>query len=149
MNSKPNLLNLTLVLTLFLSGISPAAASVPNFNLVDLQDRNHELYRAPGNAVVLFFTGMGCPIARKGSLELKRLKQAFEAEGVTFWIINSYAGETVKEAREEVRELKLRHLPYMLDLKQAVSLAFGVETDSGSHRARYCRLGCLLQGGDR
>ncbi len=77
--------------------------------------------------MVLFFTGVGCPIARKGSLELKRLKEEFEMQGITFWIINSYEGETASEAREEIKELKLNHFPYMLDRKQAVSLAFGVK----------------------
>ena len=34
------------------------AAEVPNFNLPDLGGRNHELRRAEGKAVVLFFTGL-------------------------------------------------------------------------------------------
>ena len=52
--------------------------------------------------------------------EIKRLKEAFEARGITFWIINPYAGETAAEAKEEIKELKLKHIPYMLDRKQAV-----------------------------
>ena len=104
-----------------------AADSVPNFNLVDLHDRDHELYRTDGKAVVLFFTGIGCPIARKSAHKLKRLKDEFESQGIRFWIINAYADETASEAWEEIGELGLYHFPYMLDRKQAVSLSFGVQ----------------------
>ena len=77
--------------------------------------------------MVLFFTGVGCPIARKSSAKLRRLKEEFETQGINFWIINSYADETASEAWDEVNELNLRHFPYMLDRKQAVSLSYGVE----------------------
>ena len=58
--------------------------AVPNFNLVDLQGRNHELRRAEGKIVVLFFTGNGCPIARQSVAKLKAL-QDWLGHDVTFW----------------------------------------------------------------
>jgi len=103
------------------------ARAVPNFNLVDQDDVNHELYRAPGRAVVLFFTGNGCPVARKSAPKLKALEEEFESKGVTFWAVNAYAGDTTEEIRKERREIGLWGTVFLVDRKQAVSLALGVE----------------------
>ena len=107
-----------------------AAASVANFNLVDQDDINHELYRAPGKAVVLFFTGNGCPVARKSAPKLNALKDEFEAKGVTFWVVNSYSGDTTEEIRKERRDIGLWGTVFLIDRKQAVALALGVEHTS-------------------
>src|SRR5258705_11931392 len=42
-----------------------ASREVPNFLLLDYKGKAYELHRADGRAVVLFFTGNGCPIARQ------------------------------------------------------------------------------------
>ncbi|MBK1875917.1 redoxin domain-containing protein [Pelagicoccus mobilis] len=102
------------------------AREVPNFNLVDIHDRNHELYRAKGKAVVLFFTGTGCPIARKSSAALKELKAKYEPQGVDFWIVNSYFDEKKKDINKEINDLGLREFIYLRDLKQLVALSYGV-----------------------
>ncbi len=104
-----------------------AAVSVANFNLVDQDDLNHELYRAPGKAVVLFFTGNGCPVARKSAPKLNALKEKFEAKGVTFWVVNSYAGDTTEDIRKERRDIGLWGTEFLIDRKQAVAFALGVE----------------------
>lgn len=110
------------------SGVARSpAASVPNFNLLDQDGINHELYRAPGKAVVLFFTGNGCPVARKSAPKLNALKDEFETKGVTFWVVNSYAGDTTAEVRKERRDLGLWSTVFLLDRKQAVAFALGVE----------------------
>lgn len=106
---------------------SQAARSVANFNLVDQDDFNHELYRAPGKAVVLFFTGNGCPVARKSAPKLKALEEEFESKGVTFWVVDSYAGDTTEEIRKERSEIGLWGTVFLMDRKQAVALALGVE----------------------
>src|SRR5581483_3446024 len=64
-------------LTLFslLSLQAFAAEETPNFTLLDYNGKVHELHRADGKAVVLFFTELGCPIARKNSPKLVQLKQ--------------------------------------------------------------------------
>jgi len=112
---------------LLLAANRGAAVSVANFNLVDQDDLNHELYRAPGKAVVLFFTGNGCPVARKSAPKLNALKEKFEAKGVTFWVVNSYAGDTTEEIRKERRDIGLWGTVFLIDRKQAVALALGVE----------------------
>ncbi len=118
--------SLLLVVAMCLAVASLTAREVPNFNLVDMHDRNHELYRAKGKAVVLFFTGNGCPIARKSSATLKELKAKYESQGVDFWIVNSYFDEDKKETRDEIRSLGLREFIYLRDLKQLVALSYDV-----------------------
>jgi peroxiredoxin len=103
------------------------ARTAPDFNLLDVHGKNHELYRAPGRAVVLFFTGTGCPIARKNSAKFKTLKRQFESQAVQFWMINAYADEDQKAINKERSELGLHHLTYLLDANQAVALALDVE----------------------
>jgi len=113
---------------LLLPGVTRGATTtVPNFNLLDQDGINHELYRAPGKAVVLFFTGNGCPVARKSAPKLNALKAEFETKGVTFWVVNSYPGDTTREIREERQRIGLWGTVFLLDRKQAVALALGVQ----------------------
>lgn len=104
-----------------------AAAEVPNFNALDLAGHNYELHRAGGRAVVLFFTGTGCPIARKCSPKLRELQGRFGAEGVSIWIVNSYAEDQPEDMRKECGELNLWRFPYLPDAKQSLALSFGVQ----------------------
>ncbi len=104
-----------------------AAREVPNLSLLDLGGRDHELYRASGRVVVLFFTGTGCPIARKSAGKLREVERRFGAQGVSCWIVNSYPGDSTADAARESDELGLRRLTYLRDPKQAVALALGVE----------------------
>src|SRR5688500_19025174 len=62
---------------------------VLNFSLIDYNGRNHELRRAGGRAVVLYFTGVGCPIARQSAHKLQALADRFGRHGVTVWLINA------------------------------------------------------------
>jgi mono/diheme cytochrome c family protein len=121
-----------------------AAREVSNFNLLDLGGRDHELYRVEGRAVVLFFTGTGCPIARKSTPKLLELRRRFEARGVTFWVINTYPGDRREDCRREVGELGLHRVTYLRDPRQGVALALGVERtaevvaiDARTHRVFY------------
>lgn len=100
---------------------------MPDFNLLDLSGKNHSLRRADGWAVVLFFTGNGCPIARKSVAKLHQLRRQFGEQGVEFQLINTYAGDTLKDTRHESNELGVRQLSYLRDPRQAVALSFGVQ----------------------
>jgi peroxiredoxin len=104
-----------------------ARREVANFNLLDLRGANHELYRADGKVVVLFFTGTGCPIARKSTSTLKELRDAFGGRGVSFWLINTYAGDSTRDAQKEAGELGLFGFPYLRDPRQGVALSLGVQ----------------------
>ena len=131
MNFCPvHLLSITtaLAVSLQLSVASdPSGRSVPNFALIDVDDANHELYRAPGRAVVLFFIGSGCPIVRKNAANFRELADRFESQGVSFWAVNSYADETKSEIRRERSRIGLRGRTTLMDTKQAVAMSFGVD----------------------
>lgn len=103
------------------------ARVVPNFALVDVQDVNHELYRSKGKAVVLFFTGVGCPIVKKNSRKFRDLRNQFADKEIEFWVVNSYAGDNKQEIRKEMNKLGLRSMTVLLDSKQAVALALDVD----------------------
>lgn len=102
------------------------SAPVPNFNLLDLRGRNHELRRVEAKAVVLFFTGNGCPIARKSVDKLKGLNDRFGKE-VAFWMVNTYNSDSLEDCRKEYRDFDMRPLLYLRDPKQGLALALGVE----------------------
>ena len=108
-------------------GSAADGAEVPNFNALDLAGHNYELHRAGGRAVVLFFTGTGCPIARKSAPKLRDLSRRFGSEGVSFWIVNSYAEDKPEDMARECRELNLWGLPYLRDPKQSLALSLGVQ----------------------
>ncbi len=116
---------------LSLGSASPLSAanarSVPDFSLLDLFGKDHELYRAKGRAVVLFFTGVGCPIARKSAEKLQELASQFGSEGVSFWIVDSYPEDSTKDIQKEMMELGLIRFTVLKDSRQTVALAFGVE----------------------
>src|SRR5437016_5861706 len=60
-----------------------------NFALLDHRGQSRELRRADARAVILFFTGNGCPFARQSVWKLRTLQQRYLDRGVTFWMINS------------------------------------------------------------
>lgn len=109
-------------------GMVPGVArEAPHFGLLDLQGRHHELQRAEGRVVVLFFTGNGCPIARKSAAKLRELRREFGGKGVSFWLVNTYPDDTLAESRREAAELGLWGFTYLRDPRQGVALAYGVE----------------------
>jgi peroxiredoxin len=125
-----NLWKLVLVAGLFLPGAAGAAVGareIPNFNLLDLRGRDHELYRAEGKVLVLFFTGVGCPIARKNAAKLEELRERFGEAGVGIWIVNSYPGDSTADARKEAGELGLHGFVYLRDAQQRLAVSLGIE----------------------
>ena len=103
------------------------AVEVPNFALLDYHGKYFELHRAQGRAVVLFFTGNGCPIARKSIPKLRELRRKFADQGVVVWMINSYSQDTRSSVRKEVNQFPVGSLPVLLDQRQALALSFGVQ----------------------
>jgi peroxiredoxin len=128
MKPTPFLLRFGIVLGFLLAGGADIlhAAEVPNFALLDDQGRSHELHRAEGRAVVLFFTGIGCPVARKSAAKLLELKKEFK-EDLTIWLVDSELDVDPESVRKETAELGLTDLPVLLDPKQALARSFGVE----------------------
>jgi peroxiredoxin len=116
------------VAALLASAVAASARpQVPDFNLLDLTGHNHQLRRAEGRVVVLFFTTTGCPVARKSASKLRELRREFGERGVTLWIINASAEDAPSSMREEVGELGLWEFTYLRDPNQAVALSMEVE----------------------
>src|SRR5688500_15227975 len=75
-------------------GLAQAASpnvgdTVVNFSLLDYAGRHYELRRTPAKAVVLFFTGSDCPIARQSGSKLQAIADEFGGKGVAVWLVNS------------------------------------------------------------
>ena len=102
------------------------ADEIPNFALLDSSGRNHELHRAGGRAVVLFFTGVGCPVARKSAEKLRDLKKQF-GDDITLWLIDSELGADRESIQKEAEELGLTEFPVLLDSKQTLARALDVQ----------------------
>jgi peroxiredoxin len=103
------------------------AREVPNFLLLDHRGKAFELHRADGRAVVLFFTGNGCPVARQSIPKLRDLRKKFGNQGVTFWIVNSYAQDDRESIRKEAEEFKVGSIPILMDQSQALAIGLGVQ----------------------
>ena len=100
--------------------------TVANFSLIDQDDANHELHRTPGRAVVLMFTGTGCPIVRKNALKFRDLKDRFEQRRRQF-----LAGERLCRRLEKRRAA-------------GAPEAWSVEHDlPARHQAELCRSPCM------
>jgi peroxiredoxin len=100
---------------------------VPNFLLLDHRGKAYELHRAEGKAVVLFFTGNGCPIARQSIPKLRELRKKFGEQGVTVWMVNTYAHDERSAIRKEAEEFKAGSLPILHDPSQGLALGLGVQ----------------------
>ncbi|MDB5321773.1 MAG: Peroxiredoxin [Phycisphaerales bacterium] len=62
---------------------------VLNFSLLDYRGKHYELRRVKARAVVLFFTGSGCPIARQYAPALQRINEELGPKGIVVWMVNS------------------------------------------------------------
>ena len=61
----------------------------------DLNNRNvTSLGDSSNRAVVLFFVATDCPISNRTFPEMKRLREAFTAQGVRFWYVYTDPGKT-------------------------------------------------------
>src|SRR5262245_13867438 len=99
-------------------------AEVPNFALLDYHGKYYELHRTPARAVVLFFTGNGCPIARQSIPKLRELRRKFADQNVVVWMINSYSQDDRASIRKEVSKYPVGSLSVLMDSRQALALSF-------------------------
>ena len=100
-------LALMLCLAAVLPSTQAAEEEVLNFALLDQRGRMHELRRTEGNAVVLFFTANGCPVARQSAPKLRALQDRFGHRGVQLLLVNTSPADDAKSMARESRELGL------------------------------------------
>jgi hypothetical protein len=95
--------------------------------MLDIHGRYHELHRAPSKAVVLFFTGNGCPVARQDIHKLKALRQKFHESDLSIWVVDAVAEDDRESIAKEARELGAdRALPFLKDDTQGIAALLGV-----------------------
>jgi peroxiredoxin len=103
------------------STIGEESSEVLNFCLLDHRGQAHELRRMEGKAVVLFFTGNGCPVVRQNIRKVRAVKEKFGQRGVNVFLVNSSPGDDRKSIREEARQLGAYFLPVLKDDTQGVA----------------------------
>lgn len=86
----------------------------------------HELRRMGGKAVVLYFTGNGCPVARLSASKVRALREKYLAQGVSVVMVNSCPADDRKSISKEMMELGAWHVPVLKDDTQGVALHLGV-----------------------
>jgi hypothetical protein len=101
-------------------------ARVPDFVLLDQKGRAHELARLPGQAVVVFVTGNGCPIARQSVPALKELRKAYFERGVNFWMLDANLQDDRASIAKEGDALDVDRIPILHDETEVVARALGV-----------------------
>jgi peroxiredoxin len=99
--------------------------AVPAFELSDAHGKTHTLadYRGK-NALVLFFTGTGCPIANLYVPELNELQTQLGPKGLQILAINANAGDSPEAVRKHAEEFKIA-FPVLLDGRQTLADALG------------------------
>src|SRR5436190_355568 len=107
------------------ASVSPT--EVLNFALLDANGKLHELRRAEGKAVVLFFTANGCPVARQSAPKLAGLNARFGDRGVTFYLVNANSADDRDSILKEAMELQLGRLAVLKDDTQGVARHLGVK----------------------
>lgn len=103
------------------------AEEVINFALLDHRGQSRELRRVDARAVMLFFTGNGCPIARQSLGKLRLLQQRYEDRGVIVWLINSNPQDDRASIVEEAEAFRSDPLPILKDDTQGVARFLGVQ----------------------
>ena len=81
----------------------------PDLAFTDLEGRPGRLSDFAGSrALVIAFTGTGCPLARKYAPTLAALERAYAARGVTFLFVNPAAADAPTDIRALLAEHSLR-----------------------------------------
>lgn len=115
-----------IVCSLLVSTVLRAASpEVLNFALIDQRGKLHELRRAQGSVVVLFFTMNGCPVARQSAAKLNALRDRYSARGVDIVMVNSSSADDRASIGKEMRDLKTPFLPVLKDDTQGLARHLG------------------------
>jgi peroxiredoxin len=103
-----------------------SSKEVPDFALLDYKGHYYRLRQSEAKVVALFFTGNGCPVARKCIPKLRALQETFQPKGVDFWLLNSNSGDDAESIAKEAWEFHVKPLPVLIDEAQGVAEALGV-----------------------
>jgi hypothetical protein len=109
------------VLVLFLSSSVAAAPA----RVVDLDGREIDPLapRTGVRATVLLFVSSECPISNRYAPDVRRLHEAFAAQGVRFWLVYPNAFESADAIRRHVRDFGLPASPLRDPVRRLVRAA--------------------------
>ncbi|MFM8617948.1 MAG: redoxin family protein [Opitutaceae bacterium] len=103
---------------------------VADVAFTDLEQRAGRLSDFAGSkALVIAFTGTGCPLARKYTPTLVKLEREFGPRGVAFLLVNAAAADPVADIRAMRAEHGLRGR-YVHDVEGAFARALGAKTST-------------------
>ena len=101
-------------------GWSSSALQVENFVLLDQQGNAHELYYySDAKAIVLMVQGNACTLVRNAVIDLKAIREEYQAQGVEFLMINSNIQDNRESIQAEANEWEI-DLPILVDDGQLV-----------------------------
>jgi peroxiredoxin len=99
---------------------------VPDFKLKDTEGKTHALSDyADRKAVVVAFTGLGCPLSNLYTPRIQSIADAFESKGVAFFVVNSNHQDSTEELAKARESFGLR-VPLLKDERNSTADAFGV-----------------------
>src|SRR5437867_2130079 len=108
---------------------SPANAVVKaeDFHLLDQEGRSHYLHRqGTSKAVVLISVAKGSGSLKQAAPTLKKLRDRFASQPVTFWMINANPSDDRSSILREAKDLGI-DMPILKDSAQMVVNALGME----------------------
>ncbi|MFT5210646.1 MAG: peroxiredoxin [Flavobacterium sp.] len=116
--------------TSFSTAIEPA--SIGDFALLDHHGKSHQLsWYGDQKAVVIFIQGNGCPIVRNGAPTLKKIRDEFEDQGVTFFMLNPQNQDNRDSISKEAKDFGY-DFPILVDEGQLVAESLGVDRTAES-----------------
>ena len=99
---------------------------VDNFKLLDHEGVAHELYYlSDAKAVVVMVQGNSCPIVRNSMPRLKEIRDAYQAKGVEFLMINSNLQDNRASIAQESAEFSY-DIPILDDETQLIGESLGL-----------------------
>jgi thiol-disulfide isomerase/thioredoxin len=97
-------------------------ASVPDFQVVDLQGASHTFASLKGGTTVVAFIAVRCPVSNAYNQRMEALYKDYSAKGVKFVFINANVNESSDEVKAHA---------------QQVGFTFPVYRDSGNVADRF------------
>jgi peroxiredoxin len=99
---------------------------VDNFKLLDHQGVAHELhYLSDAKAVVVMVQGNSCPIVRNALPTFKEIRDAYQAQGVEFLLLNSNLQDNRESIAKEAAEFDI-DFPILVDDTQLIGESLGL-----------------------
>ena len=103
---------------------------VGDFALLDHEGKSHQLsWYGDQKAVVIFIQGNGCPIVRNGVPALNAIRDEFESQGVTFFMLNPQMQDNRASIVKEAEEFGY-DFPILVDEAQLVAESLDVDRTS-------------------